>query len=322
MMPPDDHAVWHRRERARAAALRRPRFDDLGLRRAISDRMLPLLVAAMAFLAALALAGATGAAGLARHWQQGAAGQLTIQIPRPTDAAETRDGTRLDRVAAVLAASSGIAAARRIPEEELNDLLRPWLGSGAERLALPLPAVIRARLAGPGSPADLGVLAARLAAIAPGTLVEEHGAWIGRLTTLARSLQACAGIALAVVVAVAVAVVAVATRTGLVARRESIEIVHGLGATDDYIAARFAARATVLAGIGGVAGAVAALPVLLGLAGIAAPFVDPAAGDAPSRFGSLPAALWLALCALPAGAAAIGFVTAQTTVRAWLRRLP
>jgi cell division transport system permease protein len=37
-------------------------FDELGLRRAISDRMLPFLVAAMAFLAALALAGWVGAA--------------------------------------------------------------------------------------------------------------------------------------------------------------------------------------------------------------------------------------------------------------------
>ncbi len=39
-------------------------FDELGLRRAISDRMLPFLVAAMAFLAALALAGWVGAASL------------------------------------------------------------------------------------------------------------------------------------------------------------------------------------------------------------------------------------------------------------------
>ena len=58
-------------------------FDELGLRRAISDRMLPFLVAAMAFLAALALAGWVGAASLARHWQQGAGSEVTVQVPRP-----------------------------------------------------------------------------------------------------------------------------------------------------------------------------------------------------------------------------------------------
>lgn len=50
--------------------------DPLGLRRALADRLLPALVAAMALLAALAIAGADGAGRLAERWQQGEAGQL------------------------------------------------------------------------------------------------------------------------------------------------------------------------------------------------------------------------------------------------------
>ena len=69
-----------------APLLRPAGFDELGLRRALSDRLLPLLVGAMAFLAALALAGAVGAASLARHWQQGAGSALTVQVPQPTGA--------------------------------------------------------------------------------------------------------------------------------------------------------------------------------------------------------------------------------------------
>ena len=45
----------------------------------MSDRVLPLLVAAMAFLAALAMAGWFGAAALARHWQEGAGAALTCR---------------------------------------------------------------------------------------------------------------------------------------------------------------------------------------------------------------------------------------------------
>ncbi|MBV8705414.1 MAG: hypothetical protein JO118_17070, partial [Acetobacteraceae bacterium] len=56
----------------RPASLRPAGFDELGLRRALADRMLPFLVASMAFLAALGLAGWVGAAALARHWQAGA----------------------------------------------------------------------------------------------------------------------------------------------------------------------------------------------------------------------------------------------------------
>jgi cell division transport system permease protein len=297
-------------------------FDELGLRRAIADRMLPFLVAAMSFLAALALAGWVGTASLARHWQQGAASALTVQVPRPKELAAPGGGTRVEKVLALLAVMPGIASARALGEEELGELLSPWLGSGAERLAVPLPAVIAVRLAALG--VDLDRLSRQLNDVAPATLVESHGIWIRRLGVLARSLEACAGIALLLVTAVAAAVVAVATRAGLAARREAIEIVHGLGATDGYIAARFAGRATLLAAAGGSAGAALGLPVLLTLANLAAPFSGtmPATRSPADILTAVPASLWFALPGLPLAAASIGFVTAQITVRRWLRRLP
>jgi cell division transport system permease protein len=303
-------------------SLRPAGFDELGLRRAISDRVLPFLVAAMAVLAALAIAGWVGAASLARHWQQGAGSALTVQVPRSAETGSDGDDTRLNRVFATLRATPGVASARSLSDEELGELLRPWLGSSAERLAIPFPAVIAVRTSG-GS-VETGALARRLNAVAPGTLVESHGIWIRRIAVLARSLQACAGLALLLVAAVAAAVIAVATRAGLSARREAIEIVHGLGATDGYIAARFAGRATLLAATGGTIGAFVALPVLLALANFAAPFAGVIAEPAsPVDFvAALPAVLWLTLPGLPAAGAAIGFLTAQATVRRWLRRLP
>jgi cell division transport system permease protein len=300
-------------ERRRARLLRpaRARLDELGLRRAISDRMLPFLVAAMAFLAALALAGAVAASALARHWQQGAGAALTVQVPH---------GAPATGVLSLLRTTRGILDARAMTEDELGELLRPWLGAEVERLSVPLPTVLRVRI-DEAAPPDMGALAAALEKVAPGTLVESNGTWTHRLGALARSLQACAAAALLVVAAVAAAVVAVATRAGLVARREAIAIVHGLGATDGYIAARFAGRATLLAGAGAAAGSLTALPVLLGLARLAAPFVDPGASS-DAALPALPATLWLAVPALPAAAAAIGWLTAQATVRRWLRRLP
>ncbi len=311
-------ARTERPPRRTPALLRPARFDDLGLRRALSDRLLPSLVAAMAFLAALALAGTAAASALGRQWQEGAGSVLTVQVPEPAAAADGAN-TRLDRVLALLRGTPGIASARALSAGELEALLRPWLGSGSGRIALPLPAVVDVRLSDPAL--DTGRLAARVEAAAPGTLLESHDRWMRRLAVLARSLQACAGLALAVVAFVAVAVVAVAVRAGLATRRGAIEIVHGLGATDGYIAGRFARRATLLAAVGAGIGAAAAVPVLLGLAGLAAPFTGQPEGAA-GLAGALPLALWLSLPALPAAAAAIGWLTAQGTVRRWLRRLP
>jgi cell division transport system permease protein len=309
--------------RRRGDRLLRPSgFDELGLRRAISDRMLPFLVAAMGFLAALALSGWVGAATLAHAWQVGAATVLTVQVPQPNDPAAQGSTTRLAAVVATLRATPGIADARPLSEDELAKLLRPWLGAGADRLAVPLPAVIAVRLSDPTL--DVAALSRQLGAVAPGTLSEPHETWMRRLTILARSLQACAGAILLLVAAVAVSVIAVATRAGLSSRRDAIEIVHGLGATDGYIASRFAFRATLLAVLGGAAGAVVALPVLLVLANLAAPLTGSAgvAGTPVNALAALPPALWLAMPGLPLAAAAIGCVTAQITVRRWLRHLP
>ena len=294
--------------------------DDLGLRRALPGRLLPALVAAMAFLAALAAAGVVATAHLATQWQHGALAAVTIQVPRPGEPAadDAQDQTRRAAVQAVLAATPGVSV-HQLDEGELADLLRPWLGDSAERLSLPLPAVFALHLADPDR--DLAALTTRLDQAAPGTLVERHELWRGRLAALARSLQAAASLALLLVGGIAVAAITVATRAGLAARREAIELVHQIGAPDRFIAQRFAARASLLALIGGTIGALAALPVLLILAWLAAPLT----GLTP-RLATLalllPPPLWASLLALPAAAAAIGWVTAQATVRGWLALLP
>lgn len=301
--------------------MRRRGEDDLGLRRAFSDRLLPVLVGAMAFLAALALAGIVAASALSAHWQHGAAAALTVQVPDPD--VDNRGANVLQAVRGI----PGVLEARMLDERELQSLLRPWLGSGSGAVALPLPGVIAVQLAGPGI--DTAALAAQLETVAPGTLVEAQDVWMRRLSILASSLQACAGLAMGVVGCVAVAVVMVATRAGLSARREAIEIVHGLGATDRFIARQFADRATRLAGLGAMTGALLALPVLLGLTDLAAPFAGGSVTAEPTGpsdllglLAAMPPVLWLGLAGLPLVAASVGWVTAQTTVRQWLRRLP
>jgi cell division transport system permease protein len=293
--------------------------DDLGLRRALSDRLLPLLVGAMVFLAALALAGFMAASGLATQWQSGAASMLTVTVPMP-DSLQA-GAPRAQLAAEILAHTPGIASARRLPDAEIVLLLKPWLGQDPATLSLRLPAVFEVRLTGRAP--DPG-LAARLSQAAPGTQLEHNGEWLTRLADLVRSLQACAALALLVVAVVAAAVVGVATRAGLAARRDAIDIVHGLGATDHLIASQFAHRITVLVLSGALAGLLLVLPVLMGLASLAAPFQNhqalPASVD--DFLSVLPPLLWALLAALPLAAGIIGWATAQATVRGWLRQLP
>lgn len=293
------------------------RVDHLGLRSALSDRLLPILVGAMSFLAALAVGGAVAASVLAVEWQGDTGAALTVQVPQPTDPAVLpKPGpTREAAVLAMLDKNPKISGARALSGKELDQLLAPWLGADVDRLALPVPAVITASWAGPGAP---DALRAALDTVAPGTLAETGARWAARVAALTSSLQACAASVLVIVALVASAVIAVAIRGGLAQRRDAIAIIHGLGALDSDIADRFAWQATVLAAAGSAIGAACALPVLVWLGRLAAPF----GGIAPQAGGpDLPASLWVALPAVPVLAAVIGWVTTQFTVRGWLRRL-
>ncbi|MBO1075669.1 cell division protein FtsX [Roseomonas marmotae] len=281
--------------------------DPLGLRRALSDRLLPGLVAAMALLAALALAGSRGAEALRHRWQAGAAAAVTVQLP-------PEQANRMDQALAVMRAMPEVESAEAVSPERMRALLRPWLGAAVDdgMAALPLPAVMELKLFNPDI--DPSPLAARLAEAVPGAELEAHGVWVARLAALASSVQGVALAVLGLVVGVAVAVVAVATRAGIAARREAIEIFHDLGATQRDIAGRFARRIGLLAAGGALAGAALAVPALVALSSLAAPFTG---GEVP--LAALP---WLDLALLPPVAGGIGWATAQYSVRRWLRRLP
>ncbi|MGY6768748.1 cell division protein FtsX [Komagataeibacter sp. NFXK3] len=307
--------------------------DGLALRQALPGRFLPFLVGSMAFLAALALAGGIAAHSLSQRWTHGAGAVTTVQVPGPTDPATTMaamgqmPATRIDAVLAILAATPGITDTHRLSDAELRALLAPWIEQTGDA-SLPLPAVIELHTA-PGQDVAASLLP-RLQAQAPGVLMEHDSVWSDRLAALAASLQACAGLAVLVVMTVAVCVVMAATRAGLLTRRQAIGLIHALGATDSYISGRFATRVGLLALWGGLCGSVLALPMLLALSQLAAPFTT--MGDAPATapdwrdlhaWSALlpPALLWM-LVIVPPAAGLTGWATTQLTVRAWLRRLP
>ncbi|GBR50198.1 cell division protein FtsX [Acetobacter pomorum DSM 11825] len=309
------------------------RKDGLSVSEALPDRSLFTLVAMMSFLAALTLAGATGARALSARWAGGAAQLVTVQVPDPDQplkpTSNKKDPTGPSRAETVLADLNTLppgTVVHRLDKEELARLLEPWLGE-ADNSALPLPAIIRIRL--PDRTQVPNDLEQTLTAHVPGTIVEHNASWGERLKALANSLLACAGLALLTVGGIATLVTGLATRAGLSTRRDIIEILHGLGASDGYIAGRFAWR-TAMLGLGGsLAGTVLAMVPLLVLFRMAAPFANISfqsdtllLPDWKTLQNVIPTDMLVAFAALPFAAAFICWITTQSMVRLWLRRLP
>jgi cell division transport system permease protein len=276
-----------------------------------SGRYLPLLVAIMVYLAALAVAGALTMAKLAERWDSGLAGALTVQLP-----AESADAATLEAVVAALTATPGVQTAEPMDQQAMTALLEPWLGDALLTGDLPLPRLVAVTV-DTAEPPDIAALQARLEALAPGIVVDDHQRWLARLLDLARAVELMALVVVLLVVLAASIMVAFVTRMGLAAHQRSIELLHLIGAQDAYVARQFQNHALGFGLRGGLLGLVAALPTLY-FARLLLQRID--SGLLP-ELNFLPHE-WAGFVLLPVAAALVTMLTARVTVLRTLARLP
>ncbi len=295
------------------------RRSDLPLEQDATSRFLPWLVAPMVFLCAVALAGVFVLNGLIGRWDRDVSGTLTVEIAAaPGDAAESAEATRekVDQAVALLSDFPGVANARALSQDQLVALLAPWLGNSDLLKELPLPALIDVTTR-PDHPPDLAALAAKLSQSISGASLDDHRVWLSRLIALSRSIEWLAVAVVLLIGGVTSATVFYATRTGMAIHQEVIEVLHLIGAPDDYIARQFADRAFVLALKGGVIGLILTVPILTGI-GITARQLQ---GGFLAEL-SLPISGWASVVILPVVAAFLAMLTARVTVHRTLARLP
>ena len=286
------------------------RRSDLPLERDALGGFLPWLIAFMVYLAIIALAGVLVLETMAGRWDKGMSGTLTVQIP----ATGKDDARRLEAAMGVIRTAPGVSHAEALGTGRLLALLEPWLGASAGAEDFPLPRLIDVEVI-EGAQVDVAALSRRLATVASGATIDDHGVWLNRLIRLIRTVEVLAAVVMSLIGLACMGTVIFTTRTGLAIHQEAIEVLHLIGAQDKYVARQFAGRALSLGLRGGVTGMALAAPSLLGLGALA------------RRMEVLPdftfsAADWAALAGPPLIAALIAMVTARVTVMRTLARLP
>lgn len=294
------------------------RRSDLPLDKDAARRFLPWLVALNVYLAALALAGLMVLGDAVVRWDRGLSGTLTVQIPAATDEGTdpARDtDARVQQALKVLQSTPGIASATPLDRGDMAALMEPWLGTGELIGELPLPMLIDVRLKDDGG-VNVDGLGAVLAEAVPGATIDDHKKWLDRLALLARSVEVIAAAIVLLIAAAAVATVIFITRTGLSLHHEVIELLHLIGARDEYVARQFESQALALCLKGGLIGFALAAVTLVALGALigrlGSQLLPPLAMSLPQ---------WLALAALPVAVALIGMLTARVIVLRSLARL-
>ncbi len=272
----------------------------------LREGLLPWVIGVMLFLCTLSLTGALAIGSGLERWSASLASNLTVQIA-VQDPAERQSQT--DAALRLLEATPGIEKATVLADAEIMALLSPWLGDMPIGANLPIPTLIEVELA-TGSTLDPGALSERLKATAPGAQLDDHQAWMTQILDMAVVIQLLLGGVVVMVILSTIAIVIFGCRAGLATHRDSIEIMHAMGAEDSTISTAFDVRYLSHGLKGGLLGVLFAAGALWLLSTMA------------ERMGqglisaSLPIAenlWWLAL--LPIVAAAITMLTARFTVR-------
>lgn len=282
-----------------------PAADTTGL-------TLVLVVAAMCYLACLAFGAMLTVTRTAADWTAELEGSLTIQV-KPEETMTTED--QIAAALAVLTATPGIESAEALSDDAVRALLDPWLGDSTATGDLPLPSLIDVQISPEREP-DLSGLAVRLAAAAPGIELDTHRQWLGELLSAARSATLLSIAILALITATTIAIVVFATRAALSANHESVEVLHLVGARDEFVANEVQRHFLQLGLQGGGAGLLAAILTFLLITWLGSEggaFLLPVPGLQVADYP------WLIL--VPATIGLTTTLTARFTVLSVLRRL-
>ena len=274
-----------------------------GTFRAPTPYVIAIMTFAMMIVAAagLALSNAAGlVAGAVEH-------RYVLQLP---------DGGDGKLQAAVRAASSthGVVRAEAVPEAELRKTLERWVGPGGVGEELPVPALIHLDLA-PGSNAT--AIGQQIQRTVPQSRFIAEQATVGPLLTSLRALQWLALILVLLMAAATSAAVVLAARGALDTHRSTIEIMHGIGATDQQVARLFQRKIALDALAGALAGGVIAALILLIIGGGGLALATDLTGKPP-----LGVADFVILALLPLAAVLLATLVARLAVLGALRTAP
>lgn len=262
--------------------------------------VLAIMTFSMVVVASAGLALASAASLVA----SGAEHRYVIEIP----AAQSGE---LPAALAAARGAPGVRSAIAVPESEMRKTLERWLGNAASSRDLPIPVLVTLDL---GPSADPGAIDASVKARVPGSRMMSEGS---ELSPLLQSLRALQWVAVSLVLLMAVAMAAaiiLAARAALDTHRSTIEIMHGIGATDSQITRLFERKIAVDAIAGAAGGAAAAAMVLLIIGASGAALAGELTASAPIEPGDL-----IVLALIPAAAVVVAVAVAHWTLLRALR---
>ena len=208
--------------------------------RTVTNASMLMVISIMCYLAILTLSGVLSLNAAASGWTSELARTLTVQLSSLSAlSSESETSEReIEKALTILNATEGVVSATPIRRDEAIAMLEPWLGEGNISDDLPVPQLIEVTLS-ENAIIDIATLETTLQEDIPDSKIDDHTQWNEEILVFAEFLKSIAALILTLIILSTIAIIVFATRAGLEARQDIVEVLHLIGARDEFIATEF-----------------------------------------------------------------------------------
>jgi cell division transport system permease protein len=146
---------------------------------------------------------------------------------------------KTEQVKTILEKNKAIASVKAVSEGKLRELLTPWIGNGDALFDMPLPVILDITLKEGKEALDASALQKQLSAVEPTIELDARNDWAEVFASFVRVLQWLALILVVTILAAMTLMITFSARASLHLHGRTVNLLHGMGAEDGYIANQF-----------------------------------------------------------------------------------
>lgn len=215
---------------------------DIPLNNDSQTKFLTALISLMSFLFVMSCAGSIILHQTAERWSTSLQNKISIEI-----SSEQSDGIALNnreikkeayKIKKALENYKNVKTIKILQEEEIRDLISPWIGKNLELDGIPLPGIIAIEL----TTANLEIikdLDQKIKQTSKYATLETYEDWLNDFLSFLNFLKTVALIIACMILAITVIALISAMHIRLALNKEDVKLLHLMGASDAYIARQF-----------------------------------------------------------------------------------
>ncbi|MBR1825283.1 MAG: hypothetical protein IJ770_01700 [Alphaproteobacteria bacterium] len=256
---------------------------------------------------------------MVNNWEKDIVGAITVQVSPVEDENKKIDTEKteqaVNQVLQYMENVSGVKSVHVLDDKSIEKLMTPWLGNKIDVGTLPIPKLLDVQL-DTDEALNYDEITQGLHKLTPNASIDNHRLWLNRLLKFAGSLNTLALAVLIMVIAICAFSIYYSARTSLNININSIEILHIIGAQDDYIARQYARSYGKIGFFAGIIGLMFAVPsiIIIGKYGIST-------GSGLLSGAGLSRLSWCVIMTAPVLSYFYARVTAYYTVRKSLEKM-